>query len=321
MEPNFDYRSNIIPSHDSQKKNYWMGGYGILAFIFLAIHFLLELKVFAVWDQYLLLLKKLSLSIFFIFIILLIGKFIEKLISTQSRSRGNRYNLIRITRLLTTMFIVILAVSFLFQNLYAAAFSFGLISLILGFALQAPISSFIGWLYIVFRTPYQVGDRIQIETFKGDVIEITYLDTILLEFSGEYLGNDRLSGRVVHFPNSKVLRSEVFNYSGPSFPFIWNETPVQIAYNADVEFVEKCLMEAALEDFKIRYPDYDLKNYPNWIPDVYFRVNTFAWMEAVVSYPVKPLETTPRRSGILKLALQKMNAHPDRAKLAEGATR
>ena len=169
--------------NNSRKQKYWIGGYAVLAIIFLAIHFLLELKLFAVWDEYLPLVKKLSLSIFFIFVILLIGKFIEKLIATRSSSRGNRYNLIKITRLLTTMFILILAISFLFQNLYAAAISFGLISLIFGFALQAPISSFIGWIYIVFRTPYQVGDRIQMENFKGDVVEITYLDTILFEFS------------------------------------------------------------------------------------------------------------------------------------------
>lgn len=321
MEPKNDYKSNLIIPDDPKKKSYWIGGYAILAFIFIAIHFLLELKVFAVWEDYLPLLKKLSLSIFFIFIILLTGKFIEKVIASQSGSRGNRYNLIRITRLLTTIFILILAVAFLFQNLYAAAFSFGLISLIFGFALQAPITSFIGWLYLVFRTPYQVGDRIQIEKFKGDVIEITYLDTILLEFSGDYLGNDRSSGRVIHFPNSKVLRTEIFNYSGPSFPFIWNETAIQVAYNSDMQFVENCLLEAASEDFDKRYPQFKTTSIPRWNPDVYFRVNTYAWLEAVISYPVKPTDTTPRRTGILKLALLKMNAQPSKAMFPEGVTR
>ena len=305
----------------NKKKAYWIGGYGVLAIVFLAIHFLIELKVFAIWDDYLPLIKKLSLSIFFIFLILAAGKFIERLIATGSGARGNRYNLIRITRLLTTLFILILAISFFSQNLLAAAVSFGLISLIFGFALQAPISSFIGWLYIVFRSPYQVGDRIQVEKFKGDVIEISYLDTILLEFSGDYLMNDRLSGRVIHFPNSKVLRTEVFNYSGPSYPFIWNETAIQVAYNSDIGFVEKCLLDAASEDFKTRHPQFDLDSIPQWKPDVYFRVNTYAWMEAVISYPVKPIETTIRRTAILKLALQKMNAQPTKALFPAGAER
>ncbi len=321
MERNHEYESSIAAIVNSKKQRYWIGGYGTLAAVFLGIHFLLELKVFAVWEQYLPLLKKLSLSIFFVFVILLLGKLIEKAISQGSRSKGNRYNLIRITRLLTTLFILILAVSFFSQNLYAAAVSFGLISLIFGFALQAPISSFIGWLYIVFRSPYKVGDRIQIGKFKGDVLEISYLDTIILEFSGDYLMNDRSSGRVIHFPNSKVLQTEIFNYSGPSYPFIWNETGIQIAYNSDVEFVEKCLLEAATEDFNHRHPQYDLDVIAHWKPDVYFRVNHYAWLEAVVSYPVKPAETTPRRTSILKLALQKMNEHPTKALFPEGAER
>jgi small-conductance mechanosensitive channel len=315
-----EHRDFASFNHSKQQK-YWIGGFALLAFVFLAIHFLLELKVFSIWDEYLPLVKKLSLSIFFIFIVLLIGKFIEKLIATRGSSKGNRYNLIKITRLLTTLFILILAVSFLFQNLYAAALSFGLMSLIFGFALQAPISSFIGWIYLVFRTPYQVGDRIQMENFKGDVIEITYLDTILLEFSGDYLNNDRSSGRVIHFPNSKVLRTEVFNYSGPVHPFIWNETAIQIAYNSDVEFVEKCFLEAANEDFKKRHPQYDNENLIHLKPDVYFRVNTYSWLEAVVSYPVRPLETTARRTAILKLALQKLRTQPAKAQLPEGAAR
>lgn len=166
-----------------------------------------------------------------------------------------------------------------------------------------------------------MGDRIQIEKFKGDVIEITYLDTILLEFSGNYLDNDRSSGRVIHFPNSKVLRTEVFNYSGPEHPFIWNETAVQIAYNSDVDFVESCLSQAAIEDFEKRHQQYKTDDLQHLKPAVYFRVNAYAWLEAVVSYPVKPLETTARRTAILKLALQKLNAEPSKVMFPEGSIR
>lgn len=303
------------------KKKYWIGGYALIAFVFLALHFAIEIDIFPDYISRNPLIQKLSLSAFFIFLVLMAGKIIEKLIETKSESEGNKYNLIRITRLLTTVFILILFISFLAQNLYAAAVSFGLISLVLGFALQAPISSFIAWLYIVFRKPYQVGDRIQIGNFKGDVMEIGYLDTVLLEFHGEYLKNDRNSGRVITFPNSLILRSEIFNYSGPYSPFIWNETAVQVAYSSDVEFVEECLLEAALQDFQKKYPQYDLKRYPYWKPVVYFRVNKYSWLEAVVSYPVDPLETTPRRTRILKSALETLNRNPQRVQFPEGNRR
>jgi small-conductance mechanosensitive channel len=57
-------------------------------------------------------------------------------------------------------------------------------ALILGFALQKPITSFIGWLYLLIRKPYQVGDRIRIGEASGDVVDVGYLDTTLWEFGG-----------------------------------------------------------------------------------------------------------------------------------------
>ena len=65
-----------------------------------------------------------------------------------------------------------------------------LISLILGFALQTPITSFIGWIYIMVRAPYRVGDRIKIGEASGDVIDVSYFDTMLWEFGGHYLSTD-----------------------------------------------------------------------------------------------------------------------------------
>ncbi len=306
---------------DIQNKKYRIGGYAILAVLFLVIHYFLEFEKFPAWEKYLPLLKRMSISLFLIFIILLIGKVIEKIIDSRNETEGIRYNLVRITRLVAVIFILIVSVSFLFQNLYTAAVSFGLISLVLGFALQAPITSFIAWLYIVFRRPYQVGNRIQINGLKGDVIEINYLDTIIQECSGIYLQNDHSSGRIIHFPNSLILKAEVINYSGPLEPFIWNETPLQIAYTSDLQFVEECLLEAEKKDFKERYPQFDQHKRQDWEPAVYFRVNTYAWLEAVISYPVEPEDTTGRRNRILRHALPLLNQHPEKVKFPEGAMR
>lgn len=300
------------------KRKYGIEGYAILAVLFLVLHYALNLSLFSKWSEYVPFAQKLTMSIFLIAVILLAGRVIEKIIDTKAENDGIRYNLLRVTRLITAIFILIVVASFLFQNLYAVAVSFGLISLVLGFALQAPITSFIAWLYIVFRKPYHVGNRIQIDGFIGDVIEINYLDTIIEECSGIYLGNDRKSGRIIHFPNSLILKSQVINYSGPFLPYIWNETAIQVAYTSDLKFVESCLLEAAVRDFKEQYPD---KNPAENEPTVYFRINTYAWLEAVVSYPVEPEDTTGRRNRILRYALPLLNAQPDKVKFPEGTLR
>lgn len=304
-----------------QHNKKWLIIYGTMAIVFIAIYYLMNLKIFDHWGKYLPFVKKLSISLFSISVIFLISKFIERIINSQNQLEGDRYNLLRIVRFLAIVFSLIVVASFLFQNLYAAAVSFGLISLVLGFALQAPISSFIAWIYLVFRRPYLVGDRIQIKGFRGDVVEISYLDTSILECSGDYLGNDRLSGRTVRFPNSLILREEVINYSGPTMPFIWNETEIQVAFTSDLNFIEKCLLTAANKDFEESYPHFAARKFNHLEAAVYFRNNKYAWIEAVISYPVEPKDTTGRRNRILKNALPLLNESPDKVKFPEGTLR
>lgn len=305
----------------SVKSNYSVILYALLAVIVLILHYVFELDVFSPWEKYLPFFKKLSLSLFFIFIILLIGKIIKKYIEIHANTEGDRYNLLRISSFISIILILIVVASFLFQNLYATAVSFGLISLILGFALQAPITSFIAWLYIVFRHPYKVGHRIQINGMRGDVEEINFLDTKMVECSGDYLQNDRKSGRTIFFPNSLILKEVVINYSGPQLPFIWNETALQIAYTSDLSFVKTCLIEASKRDFSTLYTEYRDDIPEQWKPEVYFRINTFAWLEAVISYPVEPQDTTGRRTRILQYALPLLNASPDKVQFPEGTSR
>src|SRR4029077_5639658 len=103
-----------------------------------------------------------------------------------------------------------IAVSVLFVNWYAAVVSLGLISLVLGFALQTPITSFIGWIYILLKEPYPVGARFKVGESAGDIIDVSYLDTTLWEFGGELLSTgNHPSGRIIKFPNSKVLSTPV----------------------------------------------------------------------------------------------------------------
>lgn len=299
-----------MPSAKHRRKIIARAGASLLL---LAVRYLSALPVFDPWDTWRPLVQKFTLTTVLILVVLIVGNVAQSWITQREANAGHRYNLLRVTRLVTIIFVAILMLSFLFQNLYAAAASFGLISLVLGFALQSPISSFIAWLYIIFRKPYQVGDRIQLNSMRGDVVEIHYLDTIIQECRGDYLNHDRPSGRLIHFPNSIVLNSEVINYTGSLAPFIWNEAPLQVAYTSDMKFLEETLLNAAREDFAERYPELAERKNPKWEPHMYFRSNKSnrAWMEAVVSYPVEPFETTERRNRILKKIMPVLNAHPE----------
>ncbi|PWT95221.1 MAG: mechanosensitive ion channel protein MscS, partial [Blastocatellia bacterium] len=134
-----------------------------------------------------------------------------------------QFNIRRIIKLISWFIVALILLSVFFVNWYTAIVSLGVFSLVLGLALQTTFTSFIGWIYILVRAPYRVGDRIKINDATGDVIDVSYLDTTLWEFGGDFLSTDHPSGRVIRFPNSKELNTTVYNYSWPLFPYVWNE--------------------------------------------------------------------------------------------------
>jgi small-conductance mechanosensitive channel len=324
---------NTRSSKDAEKataknirhKNIWFGTWLAFAAIFITAYFLLKLSVFHVFGDYLEILKKLLLGAFFSSLILAASKILEKIILKKAQRRSVSYNLIKLLRLMSILVICFILISFLFKNWYTAVASLGLISLILGFALQTPISSFIGWINIIIRTPYHVGDRIQIEEFKGDVVEINYLDTTLWEFGGDYLTNDVPSGRLIRFPNSMVFESAIYNYSWQKFPFIWNEIPFHVAYESDLDFITKRIkavakkelgkeMEDNIEEFKqlvkqTPVDELDIKEYPY----VSYRINTNTWVELTLTYLVIPKMAATTRSNLIKKILDDLLQHPDKA--------
>mgnify|MGYP000518504078 CR=1 FL=1 len=108
---------------------------------------------------------------------------------------------------------------------------FGLFSAGLAIALQPLIVSMAGWLFLVTRRPFRVGDRVQIGDFAGDVLDIRIFQVALMEI-GNWVDADQSTGRIIFVPNSMVLRLPVANYSG-DFQYIWNEIPVTITFESD----------------------------------------------------------------------------------------
>ncbi len=306
-------------------------GYFFALGIFLAAYFVLKLKFFSAelsrwtfWREYHELIETGVLGGVFVAAILFGMKVVEIYLLSRVRDTASRFNLTRILHLVTGLAIAFLCVSMLFSNWRASLKSLGLISLILGFSLQTPITSFMGWIYILTRHPYRVGDRIKIGEAKGDVIDVSYLDTTLWEFGGDYLSTDHPSGRIIKFPNSKVLSTEVWNYSWPLFPYIWNEIKFQIAYESDLEFVaatmqkiaEKELGEnmkkqiAIFRELLAQTPVNHLEVRER--PSVFFRVGDNTWLEATVRYLVDPKMAGRTKNDLIRKLLAALNAAPEK---------
>jgi small-conductance mechanosensitive channel len=309
-----------------------IGTHVTLLFVLGVLHQIVKSRFSWIYDAYPLL-EKLVIAVAVAVVCLMTLRLMEVYVLGRVGNAVYKYNLNRVLRLVVWLVIGFFVLTILFQNWYTAVVSFGLISLILGFALQTPITSFIGWVYILVREPYRVGDRIRIGTAHGDVIDVGYLDTTLWEFGGDYLSTEHPSGRVIKFPNSNVLNTPVYNYTWPLFPYIWNEIKFPIAYNSDLDFVAKTMQEVAEQEVgqsmlkHVRVFRELLAQTPvdqlevQERPVVMFRVAENSWLEVIVRYLVPPKEAGRVKNRLMKKLLTRLNAEPDRVKFPKGDMR
>jgi len=75
---------------------------------------------------------------------------------------------------------------------------------------------------------FTVGDRLEIEGVRGDVLDIQLLRTTLVEVNN-WLGVDQPTGRVLFIPNNFVFKSKVFNFSH-GHPYIWGKIDVTVTF-------------------------------------------------------------------------------------------
>jgi small-conductance mechanosensitive channel len=208
--------------------------------------------------------------------------------------------------------------------------SFGVIGFAITFALQQPLLSLLGWVYIMTKRPYEVGDRVEIEGRKGDVVEVDFLVTELWEIDGELVASNQPSGRVVTVPNSVVLSSEVVNYTA-GFDAIWNEVVVQVAYETDLAFARERMVAVAEDylgdemsrgvaeytDALARTPvELDVQDHPS----VNVRQQE-SWVELRLRYTVNPRRGARVRNELSKRVLVDLNEHPERVKFPVGRNR
>jgi small-conductance mechanosensitive channel len=326
------HKEQAAPKAETKDK-LWFGSY-LLILVGLGIfYYLFNLRFFGLNEAIVIRLLGYTRGAVFAVIVLGVAKSIQVYLIGRIHDNVNQYNLKRILRLIVGLVILFIIITTLFANWQTAILSLGLASLILGFALQTVLSSFIGWVYILVRAPYRVGDRIKIGDATGDVIDVSYLDTTLWEFGGQYLSTDHPSGRIIKFPNSNVLNSAVYNYSWPLFPYIWNEIKFHIAYESDLEFVAKVMQETAEQEIGEAMME-RVKTYRELLehtpvdelevrehPAVVFRVSENTWLEAIVRYLVEPKQAGRVKTRLIKKLLEKLNAEPDRVMFPKGNSR
>ena len=143
-----------------------------------------------------------------IFIYFLLGQIIKSSRMANSQKRRTLSNL-------RTFLFIAVSISILViyaQELYQIVLSLAAIGAGCAIAFKEVFLCIGGGFYRAFAHPFSVGDRIEINDIRGDVIDIGLMSTQLLEV-GPKDYTHQFTGRTVSVPNSLVLMGKVINES------------------------------------------------------------------------------------------------------------
>jgi Mechanosensitive ion channel len=158
----------------------------------------------------------------------------------------------RLVRYFLVVAATVVVAGFLFRDVTMVAAAGGLVSAALVISLQDVCASIFAWFVIMLGGKFGLGDRLEVDGTRGDVIDIDLLRTTLLEVNG-WLGTDQPTGRVITLPNNFIFKTKVFNFTH-GHPYIWGKidltvnaaTPVAVA----LALFERVLDEEAGEQFQ-----------------------------------------------------------------------
>lgn len=244
-------------------------------------------------------------------VIWIIIKLIQRNLFSKIKNPDNRYRTKKFSNILGYLLTILLITIVFSDKLGGLTVALGVAGAGIAFALQEVITSFAGWLAIMFGGFYKSGDRVQLGGIKGDVIDIGVLRTTIME-TGQWVDGDLYNGRIVLIANSFVFKEPVFNYSG-DFPFLWDEIKIPIQYGSNYDKAKELLLNIGNEvaedlteksrekwnELQLKYRLEDAQTEP-----MVFVIANDNWVEFtlryVVSYKKRRVTKTELFSKILK---------------------
>ena len=164
-------------------------------------------------------------------------------------------------------------------------------------------------IYIKIVKPFNIEDRIEINNYKGDVVNINAMNFELLEVDNtDFMGQS--TGVITHVPNSTIFSYPLRNYD-KAFKYVWNEIVVNVPLNFNIEKVRKTLYRIVNKNDVIdKVPDTVKKDiqdistdyriyYTEYKPVIYCKV-VGDYVEYTLRYLVDPRKSRYVHSSIWK---------------------
>jgi small-conductance mechanosensitive channel len=161
--------------------------------------------------------------------------------------RRSRFLLLR--RIVLWLLILALVAATFATELSSLATFAGLITAGLAVAMQSVLVSVVGYFFLIGKYGIRVGDRVQIGSVSGEVIDLGLVRLHLMELSGE--GSMSPTGRVVAFANSIIFQASGGLFKQiPGVNFAWHEITLSLPPGADYPKMKDRLVQAVTNVIK-----------------------------------------------------------------------
>lgn len=241
-------------------------------------------------------------------------KVLNRVIKRQVKDITHRHSLRALTRniIIVTVIILVVLVWLRPQQNLTVVIGLAVAGIIL--AAQSAISSFSGFLLIISSNIYGIGDRISINNVTGDVMDIGFMRTTIMEV-GQWVKADQYTGRIVTISNKALFDNPVFNYTR-HWGYLWDEIMIPVTYTSDWRLASDIMSElgnkhtaelqedaeAKLTKLTDRFP---LKQ-TTVEPSVYF-VMTDNWIEITLRFVVDAQERRKVKAQLNRELLQRID--------------
>jgi len=228
--------------------------------------------------------------------------FIIKKIFIKINNNKLQYKLIQLVSVLTSM-IECIVIYLLWENSIKNVITLiSFISAAITLSLKDIIFNLFSGIYIKINKPFLIEDRIEINGYKGDVINLGTFTFELLEINEDF--GSQSSGIVLVVPNSIIFSYPLKNLN-KGFKYIWDEINVCIELDSDLVNCKKTL-------YRIVNNIDLIKNVPNKMKNeiknntsyrmYYNKYEPFIYTEVVDKHVVLKLRylVNPKKSRIVK---------------------
>ena len=194
-------------------------------------------KVETWWETLISMIPNMAVAILVLLFFIVLSRYGAKLFrrlfyeTSKRKSLTNLFTTIVQYSILGIGIFIVLSILQLNKAVTSILAGVGIIGIALGFAFQDIAANFISGIILAFRTPFKVGDIIEVKDIMGTVLGTNLRVTLLETFTGQK----------VFIPNRDVLQNPISNYTDLGKRRI--DMSVGVSYGDDLEKVQSVVLE------------------------------------------------------------------------------